>query len=83
MTMTTQLELRSRATLCKQLAKREPENRVLWMAEAENWLRLSNQSFAANQGKGRAAGRNASSPTWLTDIRRRSDARGFNVPRLI
>lgn len=83
MTMTTQLELRSRAALCKQLATREPENRVFWMAEAENWLRLSNESVAANQGKGRAAGRKASSPTWLPDIRSRSDARGFNVPRLI
>lgn len=83
MTMTTQLELRSRAALCKQLATREPENRVFWMAEAENWLRLSNESVGANQGKGRAAGRKASSPTWLPDIRSRSDARGFNVPRLI
>ena len=39
--MTEQLEFNLRATLCRQLAKREPENRVLWMAEAENWSRLS------------------------------------------
>jgi hypothetical protein len=40
--MASQLELSARAALCRQLAEREPTNRVLWMAEAENWLRLSN-----------------------------------------
>lgn len=39
--MTSQLELYSRAALCRRLAKREPANRVLWLAEAEGWLRLS------------------------------------------
>jgi len=39
--MASQLELNSRAALCRQLAQREPANRVLWLAEAENWLRLS------------------------------------------
>lgn len=39
--MTGQLEFNLRATLCRQLAKREPANRILWMAEAENWSRLS------------------------------------------
>jgi hypothetical protein len=43
--MANQLELRARAALCKQLAKREPTNRVLWMAEAENWSRLSNENL--------------------------------------
>ena len=43
--MASQLELRARAALCKQLAKREPTNRVLWMAEAENWSRLSNEKL--------------------------------------
>ena len=38
--MTTRLEFILRAALCRQLAKREPANRSLWMAEAENWLRL-------------------------------------------
>jgi hypothetical protein len=42
--MASQLELHSRAALCRQLAKREPENRVLWMAEAESWTRLSNRN---------------------------------------
>jgi len=39
--MISKLELNSRAELCRQLAKREPANGVLWMAEAENWSRLS------------------------------------------
>lgn len=47
--MTDQLEFNLRATLCRQLARREPENRVLWMAEAENWSRLSKRN-----GRGRA-----------------------------
>jgi len=47
--MTDQLEFNLRATLCRQLAKREPENRVLWMAEAESWSRLSKK-----RGRGRA-----------------------------
>ena len=34
--MTGQLEFSLRATLCRKLAKREPANRVLWMAEAED-----------------------------------------------
>jgi hypothetical protein len=41
--MTGQLELNSRAELCRQLAKREPTNRTLWMAEAESWSRLSKE----------------------------------------
>jgi hypothetical protein len=41
--MTSQLELSLRAALCRQLAKREPANRTLWIAEAENWSRLSNE----------------------------------------
>lgn len=43
--MTSQLELTSRAALCRQLAKREPANGVFWMAEAENWSRLSKQGL--------------------------------------
>ena len=43
--MASQLELIARAALCRQLAKREPTNRVLWMAEAENWSRLSNEKL--------------------------------------
>ena len=43
--MAGQLELSARAALCRQLAKREPTNRVLWMAEAENWSRLSHEKL--------------------------------------
>jgi len=43
--MASQLELSARAALCRQLAKREPKNRVFWMAEAESWSRLSNENF--------------------------------------
>jgi hypothetical protein len=43
--MASQLELSARAALCTQLAKREPANRALWMAEAENWSRLSNEKL--------------------------------------
>jgi hypothetical protein len=39
--VTDQSELNSRAALCRKLAQREPANRMLWMAEAENWSRLS------------------------------------------
>ena len=47
--MADQLEFNLRAVLCRQLARREPENRVLWMAEAESWSRLSKKT-----GRGRA-----------------------------
>ena len=39
--MTYQSELNSRAALCRTLAQREPANRTFWIAEAENWSRLS------------------------------------------
>jgi hypothetical protein len=39
--MINHLELSSRAALCRQLARREPGSRTYWLAEAENWLRLS------------------------------------------
>ena len=39
--MIDHLEFDLRATLCRQLAIREPANRIFWMAEAENWSRLS------------------------------------------
>jgi hypothetical protein len=42
--MTDQSEFNSRAALCRKLAQREPANRTLWMAEAENWSRLSKEN---------------------------------------
>jgi hypothetical protein len=41
--MIDQLEFDLRATLCRQLAEREPANRAFWMAEAESWSRLSKE----------------------------------------
>jgi hypothetical protein len=43
MVMTSHLELWSRAALCRQLARREPGSKVYWLAEAENWSRLSRE----------------------------------------
>jgi hypothetical protein len=43
--MASQLELSSRATLCRQLAQREPNSRVYWLAEADNWSRLSRDTI--------------------------------------
>jgi hypothetical protein len=48
--MASQLELNSRAALCRQLAKREPANQALWMAEAENWSRLSKEKLRGEAG---------------------------------
>ena len=48
--MTGHVEFSSRAALCRQLAKREPTNGVLWMAEAANWLRLSNEKRLGDVG---------------------------------
>jgi hypothetical protein len=43
--MASQLELSSRAVLCRQLAKREPKSKVYWLAEAESWSRLSRETI--------------------------------------
>jgi hypothetical protein len=43
--MTDQSEFSSRAALCRKLALREPGNRTFWMAEAENWSRLSKEKI--------------------------------------
>jgi hypothetical protein len=41
--MTDQSEFNSRAALCRKLAQREPASQTFWMAEAENWARLSKE----------------------------------------
>ncbi len=46
--MVNQSELNSRAELCRKLAQREPANRTFWMAEAENWSRLSREKPRAD-----------------------------------
>jgi hypothetical protein len=48
--MTDQSELNSRAALCRKLAQREPVNEVFWIAEAENWSRLSKERRADKGG---------------------------------
>jgi hypothetical protein len=41
MRMTSHLELNSRAALCRELVRREPNSKIYWLAEAETWSRLS------------------------------------------
>ena len=48
--MISQVELDSRAALCRQLAKREPVHQALWLAEAESWSRRSRQKPRCNAG---------------------------------
>ena len=69
--MMGQLEFNLRATLCRKLAKREPANRILWMAEAESWSRLS------KEGSGDAAEEKISSG--LTATLREQSARVFLI----
>jgi hypothetical protein len=45
--MAGHIELNSRAALCRQLARREPNSKVYWLAEAEKWSRLSRQPVEA------------------------------------
>ena len=39
--MTSFLEFSARAALCRQLARREPNSKDVWLAEAERWSRLT------------------------------------------
>lgn len=48
--MISQVELDSRAALCRQLAKHEPVYQALWLAEAECWSRLSRAKFRSDAG---------------------------------
>ncbi len=41
--MTNLLEFGARAAPCQQLAQREPDSKDLWLAEAERWLRLTQE----------------------------------------
>jgi hypothetical protein len=43
--MISRSEISSRIQLCKELARREPANRAVWMAEAGNWSRLSKEKL--------------------------------------
>jgi len=44
--MTSHQEFSARAALCRQFARREPDSRDLWLAEAERWSRLTQQPDA-------------------------------------
>jgi hypothetical protein len=48
--MSRRAEFISRAALCRQLATLEPANRVIWMAEAEYWSRLSGETDQGETG---------------------------------
>lgn len=48
--MRRQAEFTLRAALCRQLAGLEPANRAIWMAEAEYWLRLSDDTDRSETG---------------------------------
>ena len=37
----SQFELSSRAVLCRKLARQDPANQTVWMAEARSWSRLA------------------------------------------
>ena len=54
--MISQLELHSRAELCRQLARLEPSNKIFWMAEAESWSRLSNGKIPGEAKTGIGSG---------------------------
>ena len=41
------MEFRAQARLCRQLAIREPKNRIYWLAEAERWSRLTQDEISA------------------------------------
>jgi hypothetical protein len=45
--MTSPQEFSARAALCRQLAKREPDSKNLWLAEAERWSRLKQEPSVA------------------------------------
>jgi hypothetical protein len=41
-------EFRAQAKLCRQLAMREPKNRIYWLAEAERWTRLAQDEISSH-----------------------------------
>jgi hypothetical protein len=76
--MTNLLECGARAALCRQLAQREPDSKDLWLAEAERWLRLTQEP-----GLRGAAPDGGSARTWcLKTIRKRKNVQHefWNTP---
>ena len=65
--MTSPLELSARAALCRQLARREPDSRNLWLAEAERWSHLAPEPCAKSVAK--AVGRHRQpAETWCWKV---------------
>jgi hypothetical protein len=49
--MAGQSEFNLRAALCRKLARREPANRAYWMAEADYWVRLSEEALRGEEDR--------------------------------
>lgn len=72
--MTSLLEFSARAALCRQLARREPDSKNLWLAEAERWSRLTLAPDAAVVTRhGESAG------TWRWIVPRRREPSGVKM----
>ena len=75
--MTGSLEFNARAALCRRLARREPNSKNLWLAEAERWSRLTFAPGAvAATRQGEVAG------TWRWIVPRRRKPSGFKMTGL-
>jgi hypothetical protein len=75
--MTNSLELNARAALCRQLARREPNSKILWLAEAERWSRLTVEPCAVGATpQGEAAG------TWRWIVPRKRKPSGLEMTGL-
>jgi len=57
--MTSLQECNARAELCRQFARREPDSRILWLAEAEMWSRLTHGQMSRQMRHGEPV------ETWL------------------
>jgi hypothetical protein len=69
--MTSSLEFSARAALCRQLARREPNSKDVWLAEAERWSRLTlAPGVAAMTSVDRRADRGDAFEAFLGDISR-------------
>ena len=75
--MTGSLEFNARAALCRRLARREPNSKNLWLAEAERWSRLTLAPGAvAATRQGEVAG------TWRWIVPRRRKPSGLKMTGL-
>lgn len=70
--MTGLLEFNARAALCRQLAKVEPDNKNLWLAEAERWSRQKS-GVALEAPRAKLAG------TWCWEVTPKRKHRAVNA----